>query len=119
MTFCRPRKSITGSMVIMGTRQMTSPPPQIMPISWMPRKSVAAIARNAPAVVSAPVTTPMPVKTIALRSASSLLRPLRISSSYREMRCTPKSMAIPTRIGVKVTVRMFRCPMTAVVKAIV
>ena len=68
-------------MVIMGTRQRRRPPPEMMPISWMPLKSVKPMARNAAEVVSAPVTMPWPVKTIAFSTASTALRCWRISSS--------------------------------------
>ena len=42
----------------MGIKQMTKPPPQMMPISWMPLNWVNPMARKAPAVVMAPVTMP-------------------------------------------------------------
>ena len=61
MTFWRPRSSSTGSIVIIGIRQISRPPPQMMPISWMPLKLVNPIARNAPAVVKPPVKMPCPV----------------------------------------------------------
>ena len=47
----------------------------------MPLKWVNAIARNALAVVSAPVKIPCPVKTIALVIAASSVLPCRNSSS--------------------------------------
>jgi len=48
-------------MVIIGMKQINNPPPQIIPISWIPLKSVKYIATNAPAVVNAPVRMPWPV----------------------------------------------------------
>ena len=68
-------------MVIIGTRHSISPPPQMIPISWMPLKCVSDIARNAPAVVSAPVKIPWPVNTIAFVSASTSVLPWRNPSS--------------------------------------
>ena len=49
------------SSVIIGTSDTSRPPPQITPISWIPSKSVPAMAKNAAVVVSAPVKMPMPV----------------------------------------------------------
>ena len=115
MTFCFPRSSSTGSSVIIGARQTSRPPPAMMPISWMPLKFVMPIAKNAAAVVAAPVKMPCPVLTIASVIASRSVLPSRSSSSNRATRCAPKSIASPTSIGANVMVRMFRCPTASVV----
>ncbi len=45
----------------------------MIPISWIPRKFVKIMAIKAPAVVSAPVKIPWPVKTMAFRNDRSFV----------------------------------------------
>ena len=83
--FWRPRINIAGSIVSIGIKHSIRPPPEMMPISWMPLKSVKPMARNAVAVVNAPVTIPCPVNTIAVSTAGTRLLYTNVQPTFHRL----------------------------------